>query len=521
MNERKRKARAITIVRRAVQFAFLGFFVFLLFSAAYPPLGLPASNFFLRFDPIAGIFSLTASHSLQSFVFFWPAWVLLALTVFSSRFFCGWICPLGTCFDVAGAAKPHSLKYYRPKGKEMRGLLEQERSGGRPRHVRVKYILLVIVVGLSFIGVNLLYFGSPLVIANRSLYYLMLPWVPILLLLLVLLAFLYRPRFWCEEMCPMGALFSATSAIGKKLKPVHSPLSVVKYSDRCISCGACYRNCPFGVDEPYTSQKGGRLRSADCTACGVCIASCPSQGALALESFGLPLFKSHGSKVADRVREEPREPENPSTESRLTVTRKEFIGSVSLAALLAVGYSAGIRKSGVQVLRMPGAQNESDFLAACNRCAECVRACPTGCIRPMGLEDGFQKLWTPRLIPQKAACTFDKCDQACERVCPAGAIRRVDPAEVRIGTASIERKTCRQWNGRKCLFCVDACRFKAMETDSRNRPVVLADKCTGCGACENVCPTKPASIVVRPVTGYSSSTGSSDSSRGKAAGSRK
>jgi polyferredoxin len=496
----KRKVPAVTLVRRGVQLAFLGFFAFLLFSAAYPPLGLPASNFFLRFDPLAGIFSVTTSHSLRSFAFFWPAWVLVVLTVLSSRFFCGWVCPLGTCFDIAGAVKPRALKYYRPDGRQMRDLLAKEISGTRPNRIRLKYVLLLIVVGLSFAGINLLYFGSPLVIANRSLYYLIVPWVPVLLLLLVLLAFLYRPRFWCEEICPMGALFSATSAIGKRLKPRYSPLSVVKDADRCISCGACYRDCPFGVDEPYTNTKGGRLRSADCTACGACVAACPSNGALAVESFGVPVFKSRGRALSRKVQEAKEERDNRALDSKLVVSRKEFIASVSMAAVLAAGYSVGIKRSGIPVLRMPGAQDESDFLAACNRCAECARACPTGCIRPMGLEAGLQKLWTPRFMPSKAACTFDKCNQACQRVCPAGAIKRLDPTEVRIGTAAIERRTCLQWKGGKCLFCADACRFKAIEKDSRNRPVVLAEKCTGCGACENICPVKPSSIVVRPLT---------------------
>ena len=35
--------------------------------------------------------------------------------------------------------------------------------------------------------------------------------------------------------------------------------------------------------------------------------------------------------------------------------------------------------------------------------------------------------------------------------------------------------------------CYDACPYEAMELDENNRPVVIEDKCNGCGACESVC----------------------------------
>lgn len=511
-----RKNRGVVVARRLVQAAFLALFFFLVFRGAYPPLATPPSNLFLRFDPLAGLFALLAAKSVSVFVRYWPAWVLLGLTALSGRFFCGWICPLGTCFDAVGALKPRALKYYRPHGKDMKERLAVSRAGNAPRRFRVKYLLLALVLGLGLVGVNLLYFASPLVIMNRSIYMILLPQVPVFLLALLLLAFFYRPRFWCEELCPMGALMSLVSMAGKRLGARWSPLSAVKESAACVECGACFRECDFGVDEPYVKADSGRLRSADCTACGGCVAACPAEGALALEGFGLSLWRSRGMAGRKRARgaqgrKLDGEPAGTVTggagvpEKRLTVSRGEFIASAGLAAVMVAGYGTGLRAAGSPVLRMPGAQDEVRFLAECNRCLACVRACPDGCLKPMGLDGGLQKLWTPRFVPRTAACIFDQCDHACARVCPAGAITYQRPGEVRIGVARVNKRTCLGWKGEVCLVCQERCRFNAIENRGL-RPVVIDQACTGCGACEQTCPTEPTSIFVVPAPATSSSS---------------
>ena len=360
-------------------------------------------------------------------------------------------------------------------------------------------MLLALVLLLALLGVNLLYFGSPLVVMNLSVYYVLLPQIPVLFLILMVIAFAYRPRFWCEEICPLGALLAIFSTAGKRLGARLSPLSVSKDANACISCGDCYRECPFGVHEPYTKQESGALRSGDCTSCGACVSDCPAEGALSLTSFGAEIYRSRGRRTEEKPAVPPTR-ESP-THRRLTVTRREFVASMSLGAVMLGGYAIGFRDLPEPVLRMPGAQNESRFLAECNRCGECSRTCPVSCIKPMGLEDGFGKLWTPRFYPRAAGCIFDQCDHACSRVCPAGAITYVGSEEaedVKIGTAYVNRKTCLGYLGRPCLVCQESCRFEAIEADGL-RPIVLAEDCTGCGACQHACPTEPASIQVFPV----------------------
>lgn len=504
------KRRGLTIARRSVQGAFLVLFGLLAFSMAYPPLKLPASNIMLRLDPLAAVYSVFATRDLAVIAGFWPAWVLLGLTLISGRFFCAWICPLGTCFDAVGAVKPKRLRYYKPDGKQMREMrLESEAAGGSPRRklawLRPKYIFLAVVIALAFFKIDLLFVSSPLVIMNSAVTYILLPAVPVLLLCLLLVALVYRPRYWCESLCPAGALLSLTSLAGKRLPASASPLSVVKAPEACISCGACYKECDFGVSEPFTTSRAGRLRSADCTLCGDCVSACPASGALALESVGQPLVSSGrpGSRVRPRGRRSETAADGvasgtpPAPVSPFAVSRGEFIGSLGLGAVLLAGYGLGATKTKEAVLRMPGAQDEAAFLARCNRCMACVRACPTGCLKPMGLESGIQKLWTPKFVPREAGCIYDQCDQACAKVCPAGAIAKQTPDQVWIGTAAVDKKRCLGWRGKSCLVCVERCRFNAIETNGL-KPSVVVEKCTGCGACEETCPTQPSSIIVLP-----------------------
>lgn len=492
----------VRIVRRGTQLAFLALFAFLAFESAYPPLGTPPANLLLRLDPLAAVHSLATARSASAAAAFWPAWALLGLTALSGRFFCAWLCPLGTCFDLVGDAKPESMEYYRPGAGRAREMTRKRSSGGG-RRFRVKYLLLALVLALGIAGVNMLYFASPMVLVNRSLYYVFIPQVPVLLLLLLVLALAYRPRYYCDELCPMGALMSLFSMAGRRLKASFSPLSVLKDADSCVYCGACYRACDFGVAEPFLRRESGRLRSADCTACGDCVAACPSAGALSLASFGISPGKGRAAGSGSRpgggralsFRRRAVKPAANRSPGRLEVSRSEFLGSLGLGAALLAGYGLGLRESREPVLRMPGAQDERRFAAHCNRCGECARACPAGCLRLMGLEAGLQKMWTPRFEPRTAGCVFDQCDQACARVCPAAAIERQAPEEVRIGVARLDRRRCLGWKGEPCLVCQERCRFNAIRS-SGLRPAVDADRCTGCGACEQTCPTEPASIRV-------------------------
>ncbi len=184
----------------------------------------------------------------------------------------------------------------------------------------------------------------------------------------------------------------------------------------------------------------------------------------------------------------------------LKIGRRDFlaVGASGAAALLAYGLLRG-KAGAAPLLRPPGAQDD-DFSARCLRCGDCVRACLTQCLEPAPREFGAGELWTPRFNPALGKCEYELCGRACAEACPVRAIRRPPDEEVRIGTAAVNRAKCIAWNeGKACLVCYERCSYGAVEIDSRGRPRVIADKCVGCGACQNICVTCPdPAIVVYP-----------------------
>jgi formate hydrogenlyase subunit 6/NADH:ubiquinone oxidoreductase subunit I len=103
----------------------------------------------------------------------------------------------------------------------------------------------------------------------------------------------------------------------------------------------------------------------------------------------------------------------------------------------------------------------------------------------------------PEMAFDKGYCTVD-CTR-CGQVCPAGAITEILPdmkTNIHIGEATWHGDRCiAATEGVNCTACFRHCPVKAIvRTKGSNGamiPVVDADKCIGCGACEHVCPARP------------------------------
>ena len=158
-------------------------------------------------------------------------------------------------------------------------------------------------------------------------------------------------------------------------------------------------------------------------------------------------------------------------------------------------------------LRPPGARDEAEFNALCIKCGQCVNACPYDTLR-------LATAWEPRpigspyFLPRENPCLM--CPNIpCREACPTGALgREMERIEdARMGLAVIDTENCLSWQGLRCEVCYLACpvRGKAISTERRLAPDggyvqmvpwVHSEHCTGCGVCENRCPTEEASIRV-------------------------
>ena len=147
-------------------------------------------------------------------------------------------------------------------------------------------------------------------------------------------------------------------------------------------------------------------------------------------------------------------------------------------------------------LRPPGAVPESEFLETCFRCGNCADACPADAIALLESDDKNLRA-TPFIDPEARACVI--CDDlACMKACPSGALKLLERFEIRIGLAKVDQDRCVRRDGEECTICIDACPLgdAAILLDDRGRVAVIdpgptGRGCTGCGVCQERCPTRP------------------------------
>lgn len=147
------------------------------------------------------------------------------------------------------------------------------------------------------------------------------------------------------------------------------------------------------------------------------------------------------------------------------------------------------------VIRPPGAIDETGFLDACTRCAECITACPHDAIRLAPARFRAAQ-GTPIIDPAIQPCLM--CDDTpCVTACPTGALLPTLPRT--IANATILTWTCIAYQGGTCSVCVEQCPVPGAITLNQGRPEIDASVCTGCGVCHYVCPAPENSVRIMPI----------------------
>ena len=361
---------------------------------------------------------------------------------------------------------------------------------------RDKYILTVIVPVLSpFVALT-----SSLTVKTFQ--------HSLILGLLICFVTIFRHRWFCRWLCPMGLCLDGASCIGKRIKRKPCQTMSIGRWLLALTLGGAILGCPlFLWLDPLALFSGVFLLTEQQQLLASAVSFLLVMLLLILSLLrphiwcrGLcPLgaFQDLLSKISLSVRSTLR----PSTDSTGSdhpghpVARRTVLGLLVGATSATILRFIGQKSS--RPLRPPGAVDEMTFKGLCSRCGNCIRSCPHDIIRRDTGQNGFTGILTPVLNFDENYCRED-CNR-CTFVCPSGALEGVTldkKPNIRIGMVQVDMNICLLGEDRECSACMRWCPYNAIryvfsEVEYMLVPVIDTEKCNGCGACEVACPTSP------------------------------
>jgi polyferredoxin len=193
--------------------------------------------------------------------YFWPylgyvalamMLVMLILTLFRGRFYCGWICAMGAFHERVLSLISRKRKMLPVfKAKWFRWLL---------------FAMMMGLLAMRLVAVQ----GDPAEIGAAF----VMMWT-LSTGLAILIGLIWQPRSWCA-ICPMATFQGVVAPCNYLLQVAPS----------CKECGICRKSCPIETN-PGSFKSQGFVNSGDCMRCGNCVVNCPSK-ALEFQTSGQP-----------------------------------------------------------------------------------------------------------------------------------------------------------------------------------------------------------------------------------------
>ncbi len=305
-------------------------------------------------------------------------------------------------------------------------------------------------------------------------------------------------RTYCNEICPVGTTLSFFSRFAM-FRPMID-------ESQCVRCHSCERKCKAQCIE--ITPERVHIDHSRCVDCFNCIETCPKGGLKYRFAWG----KKDSSPSAQNDKKGTAQNDKKSDNGRRAFMTGTAV-ALGAAALKGVearaqeiakktdgGFARVLPKQAPErevPITPPGSRSVKDFYRHCTGCQLCVAECPNNVLRP---STDLEHLMQPEMSYEKGFCR-PECTR-CSELCPAGAIEKItreEKTQYHIGTAQVNPELCLMATGKSaCGKCSQACPSGAIKLVAygENRiPAIAEEVCTGCGACEYLCPVRPISAI--------------------------
>lgn len=352
--------------------------------------------------------------------------ILLISTFLFGRFYCSLICPFGIAQELFA--------------------LVLKKKNSLQKNLPVKYFIMALSFGFLIGGsVLLIRYIDPYTLFGSAFSASLLG---LITLACVLILVFFKNRYFCTNICPVGAVLGLISKFSLNKININS--------EKCVSCGLCAKVCPSGC----INHKEKTVDNEACIKCLKCLNECKKDAI----NYGIP----------------------PKKEVKFSPKRRNILVAASVLLLFGGAIKAGVEigknfASKIKnIILPPGAKNANRMANKCLNCNLCIENCPNKILSKANSDFCAVHI---DYTKGEGFCKFD-CNE-CSKVCPSGAIKRISLEEkqkTRIAIASFKKEICT-----RCETCVQKCPTGAISLDDKKEPILDATKCIGCNKCAKSC----------------------------------
>ena len=241
--------------RRIIQLIFLGISVSLFVLLIQGTL--PVAHSYCPYASVCfGVWKIGAGFAPFIFPVAIIVGVLIAAsTVFFGRWFCGYVCPIGTVQELIYSGRKTKKKF------------EQIIPYHTHKYLNaLKYGVLLFTAISAFLGMQYLYmrFCPVLTIAHIQTATI----AGIIILGIIIFAGYFVERFWCRYLCPYAALMNIFQKIADLIGIKR--YMIFRNIHTSINCFNCLNYCPMNIDIGYNEK----ISDINCIKCLGCVRQC-------------------------------------------------------------------------------------------------------------------------------------------------------------------------------------------------------------------------------------------------------